>query len=150
MQKKKTQPVEVLAPRTRATTPIAILKAVVKAIREEPKRYDQSDWVETWTPRTTKRYGEPKPESFPTCGTIGCVAGWVATLTRPKRERYTRSSMVERRARKALKLDQYEAGVLFEGDAVHGNVGTREYVERGVAHIERFMREHMGYKGPKL
>lgn len=141
---------EILPPRTRAKTPIAILKAVVKAIRAEPRRYDQGDWLDVWKPGDDVRRGWPKPATMPTCGTVGCVAGWVATLTRPKRERYPRHSTVLKRAIRALRLEDWQAGELFEGQAVAGTPGTAAYVEAGVQHIEAFMRKHLDYTGPKL
>lgn len=62
------------------------LRLAVAHILEEPKRYDQN--FELFTRRTP---GSPHPgvgaESYklpnhtvPACGTIGCLAGWVAVL----------------------------------------------------------------------
>ncbi len=133
-------------PRTRATTPIGILKSVAKAILEEPKRYDQSDWGERVIPED-----DYDKQRLPACGTVACVAGWVDVLTRPK----TKDAVVgfggsERRARRKLKLQPWQARELFDGGAVYGREGTKAYARAGVRHIEQFMREHMGYKGGKL
>lgn len=149
---------EALPPRTRATTPIAILKAVVKAIREEPLRYDQSYWLKT--KQSDAYYFEPSCDSddvsryAASCGTMGCVAGWVVTLKRPQSQKLprmgdTNKKSVYERARLLLKLDHGQAQTLF-ADSVSGTVGTKRYVENGIKKIERFMRTEMGYKGPNL
>lgn len=143
---RKTPPVAVL-PRTRQTSAVGILKDVVKVIREEPLRYNQGDWIRTTDERSVG----------PACGTIGCVAGWVAVLTRPAKD-VTGASValadVASRARKALGLSERQADFLFgselPGDGGYADPGSRAYMEAGVEHIESFMRSELGYKGPKL
>lgn len=67
-------------PVSHATNALELLEEVIKLIEEEPLRYDQSDWLK----RYTEFYDYPgmAPTDVPACGTIGCIAGWVATLTR--------------------------------------------------------------------
>ena len=135
-------------PRTTATTPIGILKDVVKTIREEPLRYNQGDWI----------HKPDETEVGPACGTICCVAGWVAVLTRPKSDKdatQVQRGDVALNARRRLGLDIEQADRLFDGDppevkASYAPPGSRAYMEAGVRHIESFMRSELGYKGPKL
>jgi hypothetical protein len=56
------------------------------------------------------------------------------------------------RARHALGLNSDQAFRLFDGSAISGKgrPGTKRYVEAGVRHIEKFMRDELGYTGPKL
>lgn len=147
--RKKTQKnksVELL-PRTTETNAIGILKDVVKAIREEPLRYDQNEWIQF---RSEDQIG-------PQCGTVCCVAGWVCVLTRPKSDRTGRSVLradVSDKAKEVLGINDVEADRLFDGSPKEvceaGTPGSRAYMEAGVRHIERFMRDELGYKGPKL
>lgn len=142
-------------PRIRAKTPIGILKAVVRIIRAEPLRYYQSDWIRTFSPRKDKR--------MPPCGTVCCVAGWVAIGTSELKvvDDFGWGD-VRKHAMERLGIDVMQSGRLFDGDAVGAQwdyegrngpvpeVGTKRYVEVGVRHIERFMRDELGYTGPKL
>lgn len=131
-------------PRTQAKTPIGILKAAVKFIRAEPLRYDQGDWI-----NDTNIDGKAPP-----CGTVVCVAGAVVVLTRPPTQHDSQINMwtvhIIETAQRKLKLTNREADELFDGNAVRGRPGTKRYAERGVRHIERFMRARMGYKGKRL
>lgn len=133
-------------PRIRAKTPIGILKAVVRLIREEPLRYYQRDWVRVVSSRDDGK--------MPPCGTVCCVAGWVAVGTRPTGtdvDHYVYGlGAAYSDAKAKLGLDDIQANRLFSPYAVHGTPGTKRYVEAGVRHIERFMRDELGYTGPKL
>ena len=138
-------------PRTRSRNPVTVLKTVVLAIRQEPRRYSQ------------ETYGEPAYEFYgsrrrlPECGTVGCVALWSLIVTRDEKDTVRRVSYGEVgwHARLRLGLTDEQAMHLFDGGAVQRiadsyRPGTKRYVEAGVRHIERFMRQHLGYKGPKL
>lgn len=54
---------------------VALLKQIVKHLREEPKRYNQSNWG--------KRVEVTEPGA-PACGTQGCIAGWATLLSVPQ------------------------------------------------------------------
>lgn len=141
-------------PRTRATTTIGILKAVVKAIREEPRRYDQGDWICRFDEYNMEWIGADRLKHVPACGTIGCVAGWVDVLKRDTPIKGGSTMTVPERARALLGLNEWQTDLLFSGGALDGlttaRPGTRAYANAGVKHIERFMRKELGYKGPKL
>lgn len=142
-------------PRTKAKTPIGILKAVAKAILEEPRRYNQQDWGSRYDAATVKR-----DATLPACGTVACVAGWVTVLTRPTRVENVPLGDAQIIAARRLGLSrQMSQGELYErlfspsafSRVRHGKMLTpREYARAGVRHIERFMRAHLGYTGPKL
>lgn len=130
-------------PRTRAKGPIAILKAVAQEMLKEPLRYDQTDWGLVYV-------GEEE-DKRPPCGTTACVAGWVTILTRPPEVETVRHLCnAEEVARTRLGLDSEQARALFSGSAVGGIPGTAYHAKEGVKHIERFMRQELGYTGPRL
>jgi hypothetical protein len=133
-------------------TPVRILQEVARLILDEPRRYNQGDYIRTY--RSPEQFscetGAPE-ERMPPCGTVCCVAGWVATLTRPERVKaFTDWNAADGKARLALGLDHDQAGELFDGMAVSGNPGTAQHARNGVRHIERFMRRHLGYRGGSL
>jgi hypothetical protein len=55
---------------------VPILRKVQKALREEPKRLRMS----LWTDKLDSRFNAYAPS----CGTVGCIAGWVYMLTYKK------------------------------------------------------------------
>lgn len=148
--------------RIRSANPIVILTEVARAIFTEPRRYNQSIWGtrEMWT-----------VGSAPPCGTVCCIAGWVAVAKRGKTlvEDIFLGNFVDfipSRAMKVLSLNQRQAGKLFDGAATSRILqedrrrrktreflptsGSTEYAHAGIRHIDRFMRREMGYTGPKL
>ncbi len=114
--------------------PVTILKAVAARIQAEPKLYNQEQFIQKHT-----------------CGTRYCVAGWVNHLT-------DGDPADGRRAERLLGLNRQQGGELFSANAVDEEaecdmseqIGTPAYARAGVAHIEKFMRRHLGYTGPKL
>ncbi len=152
-------------PRIDSADPIEILKGVVKLIREEPLRYDQGEWL-----------SHMNVTGAPACGTVCCVAGWVvvahdgadAAAALYNKGRY--GLYTSQRAAELLNINGDAKDQLFSGDAIAAQLsyeqdealedvedsedlptpGTPEYVEIGVRHIERFMREYLGYEGPSL
>lgn len=136
-------------PRIRAKTPIGILKAVVRLIREEPRRYDQGDYIFQGNPKNGDRTAAGAP--LPPCGTVCCVAGWVAVGKR-EGNRISPYSNAHDQAQEILGLTGDQAWDLFSSEAIPSNLkeGTKAYVKAGVRHIERFMRAELGYTGPKL
>lgn len=150
---------KLLPPRTRAKTPIGILKAVIRAIRLEPKRYSQRIWgfVDFANHESTAFL-----KFIPDCGTVCCVAGWACLLTGLSPFKLAewshegsdfRDSKVFRYAMKKLQLTDQQAQRLFTATP-HSLYGlteqTEAYAEAGVAHILSFMRAELGYTGPDL
>lgn len=149
-------------PRTRARTAIGILKAVAQAIVDEPRRYRQSSWIKPAEALHTRQR--------PACGTAACVAGWVVIVTRDGAEdredllrlgdTWVRGSgsdvcwheenAIAKRARRTLQISRTQAQRLFDSYAVTWHGSVRRYANAGVEHIEQFMRDELGYTGPKL
>lgn len=130
-----------LPKRVRSKNPIVILKAVIRAITEEPKRYDQSVF------RSTRSHSLHRERDFPACGTICCVAGWVNTLTGD----FPKSKIGEwDTARQTLALEKEEAMFLFDmtpdGVRNRNSVTPRQHAADGVKHIKRFVLKKWGKK----
>lgn len=114
--------------------PITILKAVAAKIQAEPEHYNQEFFCQEKS-----------------CGTAFCVAGWVTHLS-GVRHSDSFSPDGYGIATRLLGLDYDVAWQLFYGNALNPKLkaGTTAYARAGVAHIEKFMRTHLGYTGPKL
>lgn len=110
-----------------------LLGFVQQVIREEPLRYNQRICLIKQNPYN------PIGGLFPSCGTVGCVAGWVATL-KPTKD--PMKSRIEQ-AIDVLGLVDGQIGQLFAFDAVReGEPQTPEHAIAGIAHIEAFRQAH--------
>lgn len=125
----------------KSKNPVVILKHVIKAIEEEPKRYDQGTFIEIKNTKSTFR----EDEDFPGCGTICCVAGWTNIIAGRGRLRYSRQ---ERSAQNVLGLTECEADELFDGSAPgirdRSDVTPEEHAADGIKHIKRFVLKKWG------
>lgn len=117
-------------PKSKAKTAYGLLSEVRKLILEEPKRYSQRLYI--------ARTNEDPEFEFPACGTIGCVAGWVATLTEG-RFGYLETCRV---AMGALGIDIEQAAELFDADAASGPSQSLEHARTGAKHIARFQQKY--------
>lgn len=91
---------------------IKLLKAVKRAIQQEPKRLDMNIWV-----------GSTKDFPFPghmrlACGTVACIAGWALLLHRrkgrqPIQEVRDKIGTVQDAARKVLRISPLQERALF-------------------------------------
>lgn len=59
-----------------------LLNRVKQHILEEPNRLDMDTWLHHDTPGARYVSGG-STQTVPDCGTVGCIAGWVAVLTAP-------------------------------------------------------------------
>lgn len=75
MDKKLSMPV------SKAKTAYGLLSEIRKLVTQEPKRYDQENTLTRGL--AAKEIYEA--EMLPSCGTVGCVAGWVIALRSPNR-----------------------------------------------------------------
>jgi len=140
MARRKTwAPVPALKPGK--TTAYKLLNHVCKLILEEPRRYNQGQWLLNF-----RYYANPteaqaqlhRKKRIPDCGTIGCVAGWVTTLGDPKD--LLPSLSIESKARSILGIDYGQGLDLFAPTAVRGVAGSLVHARSGVKHIRQFMR----------
>lgn len=132
--------VAVKVPRTTSKNPVTILRNVIKAIQDEPKRYKQTVYCRrrTETPLFTPDRG------WPSCGTIGCVALWTCVVT----GHATSGEQAMYKAQKILGLESGPANKLFAVTALLGftdsTPGTKKYAEAGVDHIKNFVKKQWG------
>src|SRR6266436_4093148 len=133
-----------LPKRTRSTNPVVILKHVIQAIRDEPKRYDQSTFIERIDSAGTGPY-PVSLKSFPRCGTICCVAGWVNQIAGDGNLAYEQQEFA---AKTILGLDWIEAEDLFSVSAVPSrtSLGPRRHAQAGIKHIRQFVLKKWGKK----
>lgn len=126
-------------PTSKATNAYDLLSDVIRIIREEPRRYNQMRFIA----RTNGAYGADNVvhggSGFPACGTVGCVAGWVATLVRGSHFRYNRAQPI---AATVLGLRGDQAWKLFSGGAADGAPQTAEHAKSGIRHIRRFQKKY--------
>src|SRR5678815_3817725 len=136
-------------PKSTAKNAYELFEDVCKVILEEPKRYNQSTWVE----QLRVHADVDRKEEFAACGTMACIAGWMAIL---KRGRTVFRNNVEI-ADKAHRLvnPSYDAPFevvrglddLFNGGLIDPDIdpGTKRYAQAGVREIKRFMKKHRKY-----
>lgn len=121
-------------PTSKAKTAYGLLSEVRRLILAEPLRYDQGWWLS----KRGKRNSYEPEKGFPSCGTVGCVAGWVVTLKRKK----AREGQIQQAARQVLGLDYETASEFFDASAARGGPQTEAHAQQGAAHIARFQQEH--------
>lgn len=130
--------------RTRAKTADGLLAHIQRLILEEPKRYNQGHWLELL--KDPHHAYILKQDDFPSCGTIGCVAGWAVALTQPVTQSVAawEGSAFHSRAQAILGLTIEQSVELFSSGAIsrHLTPGTQAYAKAGVKHIEAFRKAH--------
>jgi hypothetical protein len=150
-----------ILPCSTARNAFDLLEDVKQVIREDPKRYNQEQWVTTTRPR--EKFGKhedithlghrtdglidytleylKEEDRLPKCGTIGCVAGWVYTMKATVDEK--KSPAVFAGQILGLTLNQREE--LFSPDAAGcspDDSTPEEHAEGGVEHITRFQEKY--------
>lgn len=124
-------------PKSKAKTAYGLLGEIRALIVAEPKRYNQRD---TLAIRGTEITGGYDDETFPRCGTIGCVAGWVTMLTAKDPSRV---EDVVGFAQRTLGLDGEQEYALFNSEAAgRTRGGSQEHAQSGADHIASFQRKH--------
>lgn len=135
-------------PTTRSKDPVVILRTVAKAILQEAKRYNQGVWVVhkddahgyPYTKGNNPFYDDV--DEFPSCGTVGCIAGWATVVTGNKPAHW---NTVEDDARLILGLDLDSADELFNGgpaELTGLKPGTKEYAKAGVERVRNFVKTY--------
>jgi len=120
-------------PVSKAKTAYGLLSEIRKIILEEPKRYDQWGLLSTGA-RAKAHYGTLTPS----CGTVGCVAGWVVALKSPRSR-----EIATVRAGQVLGLDgMCQRSELFAGSKAGDRDDITAHARRGAAHIAKFQKKY--------
>lgn len=89
-------------PKFKTTLNVAMLRKVKRHILKNPARLRMDSWVKRGQPdekiiNTSCGYNEPSTYNIPSCGTVGCIAGWVTLLDAiAKKEEYQDNAISER------------------------------------------------------
>lgn len=144
---------------TKPKTAYGLLRAVIKAITEEPLRLDMDRWLARGVEETYfGDCGTRRPA--PVCDTVGCIAGWCTQIAKPR--------VKEGFDVVATRLLGFKPQRLFYGATTHAEElsslflpnywpsdlrhkldklgsGTPEYATVVVERIERFIDEHRAH-----
>lgn len=129
-------------PKSKARTAYGLLSEVCKIIRDEPKRYNQLAVLVKQDNYSSVNLSYFTKLGFPSCGTVGCVAGWVHELKGNKND-WVLSS-----AGRILGLINNQVNEFFNENALHElnkegfEPQTKEYAELGVQHIQAFQEKY--------
>jgi hypothetical protein len=112
---------------------VALLKKVKKHILAEPKRINMNTWGRD------SDEGEPQPA----CGTVGCIAGWIVFLSKPKSKwDFWKSSDIRSEATRLLRMKDWQVDGLFSPYGVYGEPGTRDHAKSVAKRIDYFIKGH--------
>ena len=135
-------------PTTRATTAYGYLTAIAKLVLEEPKRLDMSlvvmrgAGIERYI--TERFWANPAQKvKTPSCGTVGCIAGWALTLAGQTSENEYNMGMMDE-ARELLGLDFVQEAELFMPKHLTGARHTqgKAHAKATVKHIKAFQAKY--------
>lgn len=126
-------------PYTSSKDPISILRCVVRAIKEEPRRYNQDVMVARRGDSTLQL-----EKWWPRCGIVACIAGWVCAVTNRRGSIPVKAWDVWDRARMILGITDQDSDGLFCEGTVGGIPGTRSHVCAGINHINKFAKKKWG------
>ncbi len=127
-------------PKSKAKTAYGLLSEVRRIILEEPQRYNQSLYLVYGQEALSRAFWVP-PDQRPSCGTVGCVAGWVVAL---KGDTTLTCYSVLHEAGRILGLSDKQAAPLFAYTSVptRREVGGVKHAEYGEKHIAKFQKRH--------
>lgn len=122
---------------------VELLRQTQTAILEEPKRVNMRMWALTQSYQ--KELGQEPP-----CGTVGCIAGWIVSITQNLRgDKLAENMNIEGTATRLLGFPSfYETEILFylsrwpwayQQRLALTKPGTREYAEVVAARIDHFI-----------
>lgn len=144
-------------PKSNATTVRELLNDVKQALLEEPKRANMGRFVAS-RDRSDGSY------DYPSCGTVGCFAGWIGILAGVSPDNRALGNSADR---VAMDILGWDLGYVFrgrnryneaqnygyfnsgEGDGLEGMVdkgqpkrGTRAYARLVIKRVNRFMQQN--------
>lgn len=119
-----------------------------EVIDKEPLRYNQHDWLVVRS--LDDDTGLVSTGEWPSCGTVGCVAGWVVALMADRFGVDPLGFETMGTAERILGIEGYDAQILFSGSAadkdpyyhVHQPEQTRDHADRGISHIAHYRKRH--------
>lgn len=123
-------------PVSTAKRALGLLREVQRLILEEPKRLDMGTVC-------YRRTSAPRARDYPSCGTVGCIAGWVNVL-----KGYERPSDMNEAAR-TLGLNARQQKALFMPESLvsEARAGLRQSSAHAIKtfkHIDRFIKRNLG------
>jgi len=132
---------------TKAHNAYDLLKEVRTLILEEPRRYNQNEWMSNIADIPdgyTHKGVILSRETRPACNTVGCRAGWVNELAHPNPRSYSTYETGDEAA-KILGITTKQAEHLFapfDDDDRDSAWGTVENAKKGARGITVFMAHH--------
>lgn len=130
---------------------VRLLHRIQQHILEEPKRLDMGTFIERIAIERIAAEEEDYPEDyakkFPTCGTIGCIAGWAVTLS-SKEGREVPYADIPAKAKRLLGLTPIQADRLFYASSWpnplaykidNSNPQTKAHAKLTAKRIDRFI-----------
>lgn len=141
------QPADRKIPKSRAKTAYGLLTELEHVIAREPKRLDMSIVLLRGEAITDANPHLMFPRQTPSCGTVGCIAGWTITLRSPLDTlQNVRITCDTSTARKILGLTfEQNHELFFDVELVNDGTAhrqTREHADAVIAHIRRFKAEY--------
>lgn len=113
-----------------------IRPTMAKAVQPKPLRYDQRWWLDREGNSGEAMY----TVTYPACGTVACVGGWVTLLTKTE----SAADSVFDTAMEILGLSRATAFRLFRANAVPENLRPQSlpYARAGARHIAKFQKKY--------
>lgn len=114
---------------------LATLREAVDYIVAEPEAYDQNTWAQSGAPGDYHEFKYTNLPStldkYPSCGTVGCLAGWITMIADPKlRNTASRiGSQARTIAMQKLGLNKDQANRLFGASSTWPEPFNFEYRE---------------------
>lgn len=151
-----------LVPHSSATNTYQLFEEVIAAITANIERFQWSTWLNksyVYTPEDLAAFAFTEPINNPSCGTMGCLFGWMVTLTW-RGEQYglpmSDDNFYDEREVSWLPEELHsELESLFMGkygpradwgyhrrDDHDSQETQQEYVDRAVRMMRRFMSDH--------
>lgn len=133
--------------RTRATTAYGYLTAIAKLVMEEPRRLNMGVVVLRGTGLqeylTEDSRGVTLRKRQPSCGTVGCVAGWTLVLAgRTTENESNKGNMAEAQILLGLTNRQMQELFLPNNLVFAKGKQTKRHAVATVRHIQKFQKKH--------
>lgn len=142
--KQKLAPTPII--RSKTITVADLLRKVKAVVLDEPRRLDLGEWLGAFRDRLGAREHarESAMPGAPECGTIGCISGWCAILTRkPGSDVYAYRFQLPHVPFDALtQLYSPNFGTYDSVKAKYGAPGTKTHARFVAVRIDNFLAAH--------